>query len=121
VSFALEVLGGGLGWPSGHESDDSIEKERGEIRTRRRLLTSLLWLFVPVVGVFGYLTSESAAVLLAVVWAGFILVIRLFVVRSRCPRCGQRFHRVGTRALGGQSRVGWNPWTKSCGNCGLDL
>jgi hypothetical protein len=120
LDVVAEVVGSGLS--GGRQGPtDAVSVELAHIRKRRRWVIGLSLLFVPVVVVFSFFAPRGNAIGLAIVWAGWIAVMGIFLIRSRCPRCEARFFRVGPQMLGRGNRIGANPWVNRCGNCGLSL
>jgi hypothetical protein len=107
AAIALEILQGDCGPPADDDSNDPIERQLAQIRTRRRWLAVLLGLFIPVVTAFAYLTSVRAGLAMAIVWGGFAVVMGILVAGGSCPRCGHVF--------------GWNLWITNCSNCSLKV
>ena len=106
AAIALEIFQGDFGPPSDDDSNDPIERQLAQIRTRRRWLAVLLGLFIPVVTAFAYLTSVRVGLAIAIVWGGFTVVMGILAAGGSCPRCGQGF--------------GWNLWITNCSNCSLN-
>jgi hypothetical protein len=92
-------------------------KGLAEIRRHRRVAWLLTLGFVPggvllSIALNLLFHSDVLTVLGAGAWFGLGVVANLRVSQSKCPRCGQRFHK---------GRWWSNPWTSRCMTCRLHL
>lgn len=107
-------------------SNDAANIERGlrTIRLRRRIVW-LVWLsYLPVMILFWrtFVPTEREGMAAAIVWMVGYAIAGMLVSLSRCPRCGERFHRGRwSRAPNNPLFAHWNPWTRRCMRCGLPL
>src|SRR5438067_1189286 len=98
------------------------------IRARRRAVW-IAWLgIVPAAAMVAEIASRSFSNRVLITEAGlsaiFLTWIGAIVASSfvRCPRCQKFFYRVTQRRQFPLSLAShWNPWRRSCGNCGLSL
>jgi hypothetical protein len=98
IDVVAELLGAGLS--RGGRTSEPFAEELAHIRKRRRWLIGLSLLFVPVVVALHFFTPKSTVIMLAVAWIGWIAIMGVFLIRSRCPCCQARFFRVGPQMLG---------------------
>ena len=91
--------------------------------------------FLPAMLLVWYVTgSDSAVFVLFLFWAPVYVISGVFVLYSRCPRCGQRFHEgpfpwaIPDRRYLGMIKPSVvrrlrviTPFTRRCLNCGFSL
>jgi len=97
--------------------DGEIQEALRQIRRRRLVMWAVFLGYLPIAGglaaLLRWITGRDWVVIaVAALWM-FWYAVRIFMVNeSRCPRCGERFHRRG---------LWFHPLARSCLHCELPI